>query len=64
MDKLTYQEIIKRILKEQAQYRSQNNEGMTSQRVFDDEHGHYLFPKKQQGLHISKDKPTTVSMFY
>ncbi len=42
MAKLTYQEIIKRILKEHAQYRSQNNDGVTSQLVFDDEHGHYL----------------------
>lgn len=42
MDKLTYQEIIKRILKEHAQYRSQSDDSLSSQVVFDDEQGHYL----------------------
>jgi len=42
MDKLTYQEIIKRILREHAQYRSKADNQVTSQVVYDDEHGHYL----------------------
>ncbi len=40
--KLKYQEIIKRILTEQAEYRASIPDGYTSQVLFDDERGRYL----------------------
>ncbi|MFM6011583.1 MAG: element excision factor XisI family protein, partial [Dolichospermum sp.] len=40
--KLKYQEIIKRILTENAEYRASIPDGYTSQVLFDDERGHYL----------------------
>ncbi|BAZ32690.1 fdxN element excision controlling factor protein [Cylindrospermum sp. NIES-4074] len=40
--KLKYQEIIKRILTETAEYRASIPDGYDSQVLFDDERGHYL----------------------
>jgi XisI protein len=40
--RLKYQEIIKKILKEHAEYRASIPDGYDSQVLFDDERGHYL----------------------
>jgi hypothetical protein len=40
--KLRYQEIIKNLLKEQAEYRASIPDAYDSQVLFDDERGHYL----------------------
>jgi hypothetical protein len=40
--RLRYQKIIKNVLKNHADYRSELSDGYTSQLVFDDERGQYL----------------------
>ncbi len=46
--KLKYQEIIKSILTETAEYRASIPDGYNSQVLFDDEHGRYLVKNEIQ----------------